>query len=29
MGGIAEIKGTKFHYEISGEGHPLVFVQSN
>ena len=28
MSGIAEINGTKFHYEISGEGHPLVLVHA-
>lgn len=28
MNGIAEINGTKFHYEISGEGYPLVLVHA-
>lgn len=28
MSGIAEINGAKFHYEISGEGHPLVLVHA-
>jgi 3-oxoadipate enol-lactonase len=28
MIGIAEINGTKFHYEISGEGYPLILVHA-
>ena len=28
MSGIADINGTKFHYEISGEGYPLVLVHA-
>lgn len=28
MNGIAEVNGTKFHYEISGEGHSLVLVHA-
>ena len=28
MIGMAEINGTKFHYEISGEGYPLVLVHA-
>ena len=28
MSGFAEINGTKFHYEISGEGYPVVLVHA-
>jgi|SRR5688572_8307691 len=28
MSGIAEINDTKFHYEMSGEGYPLVLVHA-
>ena len=28
MNSIAEVNGAKFHYEISGEGHPLVLVHA-
>lgn len=28
MSSMAEINGTKFHYEISGEGYPLVLVHA-
>ena len=28
MSELAEINGTKFHYEISGEGYPLVLVHA-